>query len=190
MYSTAVRRFIDIDGGMHDGHFVGICRAIDAHLYQSSSCCTVQCTMPVVPQRNSREGKYGLYARRPAGRRAPPSRAAASTRCSASYFPSIRYVGTRYDCCNDIIKHTRCVTCHRTTADILKAVLVGMVNDRPRPPWTEKWPPTNPLLPRDKRYRAVFECLRFRATTLTADGQIKRNKRNITLRIHRDIITA
>lgn len=62
----------------------------------------------------------------------------------------------------------RCVTCHRTTIDILKAVLVGMVNDLGH---AYRRRSCNRLITGDKRYHEAAEWysvnLRFPGVTIT-----------------------
>jgi len=81
----------------------------------------------------------GLCARRRRGeKRSSPPRRTRARGTTTRPNPMQRAVFSQYSLCArgriyvllNKRMHARCVTCHRTTIDILKAVLVGMVNDR------------------------------------------------------------
>eukprot|EP00102_Acyrthosiphon_pisum_P024618 XP_016661828.1 PREDICTED: uncharacterized protein LOC107884392 [Acyrthosiphon pisum] len=157
---------------------------------------SAQCTRCLSRQRNSRKGKYGLNAPRlRSGGEVPPPHTPTTRGLDAArvIFPVFATYKIQHFC-NNIIIYTRCVTCHHMTVDILKAVLVGMVNDRPRPPVDGEVAANEPAAaaatPRDKRYHAVFECLRFHATILTTDDKKSntRQTRKLGVRQRRRIL--
>lgn len=92
------------DGGMHDGHFVGICSAIDAHPY---TVFIVLHTMPIAPEKFQRgyDTVCVLVGCPGGGRSGPPPRGLDAARV---IFPVFAIpIRTRYNTSIIILLYTR-----------------------------------------------------------------------------------